>query len=587
MPACNDKEASRSSFTSYSPTHNCRHKRLWSKISAHFPPRFLSTLLLLFCALPTPCAQVPSSPTVQAIVLSPAPSESQLIPGPSTLAPTSSYSPTVTTRPSFSPSKSTRPSSSPTNKPSPQPTTTPFPTISSMPSDVPSTLPSSIPSSQPTLETISTVTAYFRQRFAVGNGQIFSGGEITLFQVLYESYTFKFIPAGESGRTNTSCKVISVTGANRKLRNGVVNAVGRSLQSFLFSEVDFSMSYTSKQTNVTDYPIMFQNYVNDNLDTVTQNLQALSFNVTGAGNATMISFKAPSSAPTNTQRPSNMPTAKPIISWIPSQMPSDQPSLVPTKILKPTMGPSKSTPTLNTLFPTPGPTAGTSNPGGVTSNTVIVVSVVVAGSIILIGLVIYYRRRKKLRDLEFQSSTASGARKTGGSGRLDEGSWSAAVSKPSGFENTAASNTGMHGNLVDKDPLRTGIPLVASGVGMVSPSESHASNQSLLSAGNSMTGDSGDEADTTQNLADEFDQYKDQNLERMRSDVEGNLTGFDGMMSQALTKALIDDDETHVDPGELLWGGSGKLSGAEIEASALGEVTDWLKRKDNASLEAK
>ena len=62
-----------------------------------------------------------------------------------------------------------------------------------------------------------------------------------------------------------------------------------------------------------------------------------------------------------------------------------------------------------------------------------------------------------------------------------------------------------------------------------------------------MGGDSGDEADTTQNLQDEFDQYKDQNLEKMRAEVEGNLSGFDGMMSQALTKALMDDDEVHAE----------------------------------------
>jgi hypothetical protein len=123
--------------------------------------------------------------------------------------------------------------------------------------------------------------------------------------------------------------------------------------------------------------------------------------------------------------------------------------------------------------------------------------------------------------------------------------------------------------------------------GLISPSESLVSNQSLLSAGNSMAFDSGDEADTTQNLQDEFDQYKDQNLEKMRAEVEGNLTGFDGMMSQALTKALMDDDEINVDPSELLWGGSGHQNGAEIEASSLCEVTDWLKRNGSSSLEKK
>ena len=93
------------------------------------------------------------------------------------------------------------------------------------------------------------------------------------------------------------------------------------------------------------------------------------------------------------------------------------------------------------------------------------------------------------------------------------------------------------------------------------------------------------EADATQNLADEFDQYKDQNLERMRADVEGSLTGFDGMMSQALTKVLIDDEEAPIEPTSAIFWGAPTLTGCEIEASALGEVTDWLKRKENASIE--
>ena len=99
--------------------------------------------------------------------------------------------------------------------------------------------------------------------------------------------------------------------------------------------------------------------------------------------------------------------------------------------------------------------------------------------------------------------------------------------------------------------------------------------------------DSGDEPDTTHNLQDEFDQYKDQNLEKMRAEVEGNLAGFDGMMSQALTKALMDDDEPNVVASDLLWGGIGQPSGTEIEASGLCEVTDWLKRNDNASVDGK
>lgn len=123
--------------------------------------------------------------------------------------------------------------------------------------------------------------------------------------------------------------------------------------------------------------------------------------------------------------------------------------------------------------------------------------------------------------------------------------------------------------------------------GVVSPSESLVSNQSLLSAGNSMAEDSGDEVDTTQIFADEFDQYKDQNLEKMRADIEGNLEGCDGMMSQAVARALIDEDDLTLGTGDYYWGGDENVTGPEIEASALGDVMDRLKLDENASVEEK
>ncbi len=70
----------------------------------------------------------------------------------------------------------------------------------------------------------------------------------------------------------------------------------------------------------------------------------------------------------------------------------------------------------------------------------------------------------------------------------------------------------------------------------------------------------------------------------MRAGVEDNLTGFDGMMSQALTKAIMGDDDAEIiDMNELRWGGTG--DSIEIEATALYEVTDWVKRKESATQE--
>jgi hypothetical protein len=69
--------------------------------------------------------------------------------------------------------------------------------------------------------------------------------------------------------------------------------------------------------------------------------------------------------------------------------------------------------------------------------------------------------------------------------------------------------------------------------------------------------------------------------------VEGNLTGFEGIMSAAVTNALMGTEEANVEMQELLWGCDPDPTGTEIEASALFEVCDWLKRNESASGERK
>lgn len=111
------------------------------------------------------------------------------------------------------------------------------------------------------------------------------------------------------------------------------------------------------------------------------------------------------------------------------------------------------------------------------------------------------------------------------------------------------------------------------------------SGDSLISIGSSVNSGSGDEFeyDDTQNLADEFDKYKDQNVEKMRTEVSGTLSGADGMMCRALAKALMDDmDEDIEETMDNLWGGWESM---EIEASVLCDVNDWLKRKEQPTVD--
>jgi hypothetical protein len=501
-------------------------------------------------------------------------------PSPVTMSPL----PQTTPSPTSLPSGSMKPSTTPTAKPTVVPTSSLFPSEepSLTPSGAPSGMPTLAPTPEPTLAIPSVASAKFRQEFAVGNGRLFTPGEVVLFQGLYTGYTANFASVDEF-KIETTCEVVTQVGLEG--RRSLVRrekGYGRMLQTFKLVGVDFTMSYKSIYTNVTDLPIDFQSYVNQILPRIPEQMTLLGLSVTEAFVASRLIVRPePTLAPTTSTAPSVRPTMGPTVSSVPSIIPSDFPSLVPT--IFPSSRLTNGTSEAPSLMP-----IGKGGKGRVKDNTVIAVSVVVAGSIVLIGLLVYYRKRKLLNELEYQSNAAGGNIKNGVGLSHDEGSWNAVVQKPSSYGNAVSPETPNHISAFNKVSRSGSVPPGTSAGGMISPSESLVSNQSLLSAGNSMAGDSGDdEADATHNLADEFDQYKDQNLEKMRADVEGNLTGFDGMMSQALTRALIDDDDANVDPVELLWGGSGKLEGAEVEASALFEVTDWLKRKENASVEEK
>ena len=569
--------------------HGMRRRRInWRAMSGS-----LLLLIMLLVRNPTAEAQVtePSLPT------EPVPTASQPngTPQPSGSSPSTSQ-PSVSTKTTLSPTvsppttnnQSSLPTQSlvPTTQPTSQPTSTLQPTElpSVNPTEFPSVLPSHNPTAEPTFEKPSWAIGFFRQRFIVGNGRIFSEEEVASFQEQFENYTVNFGPqtAVDGGRINTTCTVTGQLGLFRR-NLGLGNTRGRSLQGqFTFNEVDFSMSFQSLHTNVSTYPVLFQTYINQNRDIVALDLQRLGLDVMEIERASRSGLTTP--APTTTGTPTETPTGAPTTTRIPSFVPSDFPSLAPSmQTNSPTHPP---TPSPGQVSEPSGSSGGSPTEGGNAESTAVVVSIGVALAILLIGLLVYYRRRKMLEEMAFQTNAVHGSRKPDRPGvQVDEGSWGAAVRKPSGYDNSGPSGPAFHPGSAYNGQYAGKVQHLPSPIGMGSPSESLVSGQSLLSAGNSMGGDSADEADATQNLADEFDQYKDQNLERMRADVEGSLTGFDGMMSQALTKVLIDDEEAPVEPTSAIFWGAPTLSGCEIEASALGEVTDWLKRKENASIE--
>ena len=520
---------------------------------------WIVTLSLLPLAIAqSPTAAPIASPTAVSTTSAPvqAPVSRRPTPQPASLE---TAEPSVAVFPTPKPSNSQRPSVVPTVSLRPTGSLQPTGLPSESPSDFPSIQPSHAPTAEPTFVTEISARTVFNQRFQIGGESEFNATEKTWFCKNMEGYTADF--GGTVRRVNTTCWIISqrlqVIGAgNRRLRDGLNDDNKRRLQGVVFNQVEYGMSYRSNHTNVTNYTTLFQNYVNEDLDRLTADLQNAGLAVTNSFLAfNNIATVAPSMAPTG-------PTVAPSIG--PSMAPSignfTRPPGLPVETAVPSL-----------LEPTAQAQGGDDKKRVLGNSTIIAISVGATFFIVLVALFVFYRRRKRANERKFQAEAAAAGAATTATGA-------------SGWTSTNSRND----MLVDTgqplhDTMKNGKP---ENMGLLSPADSLRSKDSLISTGPSPLSDSSErELDSTYNLADEFDEYKDQNLERMRNGVEGNLSGFDGMMSQALTKALIDDDSEAIDNGDLRWGGTG--DSIEIEATALYEVTDWLKRNDGATMEEK
>ncbi len=111
------------------------------------------------------------------------------------------------------------------------------------------------------------------------------------------------------------------------------------------------------------------------------------------------------------------------------------------------------------------------------------------------------------------------------------------------------------------------------------------SNPSLVSGGESLDNDDdrhhGDDTLPLDTLQDEFDSYKNQDLEYMRLGMEESVYGAEGMMSLAMTRALMEDEEDEA--GLTMWGGAEDPE--SIEANGLCKTNGWLRKHDRSTLD--
>lgn len=126
--------------------------------------------------------------------------------------------------------------------------------------------------------------------------------------------------------------------------------------------------------------------------------------------------------------------------------------------------------------------------------------------------------------------------------------------------------------------------------------DSMLSNPSMVSGGGSFSSNPDDYPDgmfsggggglgsqdvRVDTLQDEFDNYKNHDLEYMRSGVEETVYGAESMMSLAMTRALMGEEDVDAHPS---WG-EAEGDPESIEANGLCETNDWLRKNEHSTLD--
>jgi hypothetical protein len=426
--------------------------------------------------------------------------------------------------PSAKPTLSLTPSSSPSNSPSS------VPTLSSEPSSI----PSSIPSSQPTYsvmfeEKIVLITTFIS--FNEFNDQ--DPDEVRIFNDIMSSYTPYFGQVRDPNHIDTMCKILSNTYASS----------GSEVQAI----IQYSMEFKSNRVNITGYDDKFFEFIRANSTMVVDDFKnsGMKWNVDSISFTGRSNTKSPTSSPSH--RPSAAPTGRPSKSpssfptFVPSdhpsisQAPNERPSNTPTWTAEPSTGPT-SQPTIERK---------SENLGAIVGGTI--------GAAAFIVLFFLGRRR----------------RRRSGSARQGVGVFSFA--RP--WHRKANPDTD-----VFEYPTST----LGSPVGIISDNHSSISRDSLLSASSGHDdSDSDIEYGGNSVLHDEFEKYKDENMEKMRKQVVESLTDCGDMVNLALTKALMDDLDDDEENDDIT--SPEERRGIEIEATVLCEMTDWMKKTVHAS----
>ena len=500
-----------------------------------------------------------------------------------------SNKPSISSNPSITPTSN--PSSTPSRIPSLQPSSPPssHPTISMAPSASPtistrpSSGPSSAPSSEPTNTDVSQIVVNYYQELT-GILRTFNDVERNSFEELIEGYKANITIGTSIERVEMICNVDEAGSVS-------VPAIERL-------NLRYRVSFSSKYTIVENYGTNLKDFLNSNLDMMIQQLNEKGIPVTSSGQVYDIEDLTDPPTISPTSQPSSIPSMSP--SYFPSNMPSTDPTIEPSVIpssepsSKPSSKPSISISAYPSETPSSAPTIDLSS-----SSTTIIVSVTAAISGFTIILIAGLFAKKRCRKSQEQNSdlvyTVRSAGSAGGgnnssnvegsqqrqsivTGRLSGGGSGISLLNIFRLGNRNADNNDNNNNRRGRNSSRQ-----RRRSGRLPSNDSMISSDSIISTGSSADVAGSDiEYDGTHILADEFEKYKDQNLEKMRAQLEGNVSNFDSMMSQALTMALMDDDDDGGNDSDMI---VADRDSDQIEVDVLCEMHDWLKRSPGASVD--
>ena len=364
-------------------------------------------------------------------------------------------------------------------------------------------------------------------------------------------------------------KILQVGGTDNK-RGGTTSQddTYRALQTAPTKNllvISFTMEYSSRYgLDIEDYPSQFQNWVNSNLEQVTIDMKDRFLPVIAAQNVIVYKPTGPTGQPT-----SETPSAAPTLLSMPTSVPSYAPSQFPS------WNPSRKPSTLP-------PNSGKDNDQ---TSFIVGLAAGLGGAAIIICFLLWNMRRKNQKKQE--ERRAAMARADEGQAadmeaqiwNLDEG-----MEVPMSDDMLSGGGGGISRQSSQDSQQRRESRDISSPQGAGTVVDSIFTNPSMVSGGGSFSSDPDNYAEGSgvqlNSLQDEFDNYKNQDLEYMRNGVEESVYGAEGMMSLAMTRALMDDEDVDIHPS---WGGAEDPE--SIEANGLCETNDWLRKNEHSTLD--